>query len=230
MTLLISILKQVFCGVRAGLQPAFLLIMYNPMAAGRLKKNIMKTSFCAVALGIFALSLASCKPQEPAAPVLESLKFENAELSLEVGDVIKLEVTATPADAEGYTLQWESSNETVASVTDEGEVTALSAGVADITVSSGVISATCKVTVAVPVIPVESVSLDAQQLELGIGETYVLQATVLPENATDKSATWSSSAPEIVSVDENGTVEALAKGDAVITVTTTDGERLPNVL
>ena len=200
------------------------------MAAGRLKKNIMKTSFCAVALGIFALSLASCKPQEPAAPVLESLKFENAELSLEVGDVIKLEVTATPADAEGYTLQWESSNETVASVTDEGEVTALSAGVADITVSSGVISATCKVTVAVPVIPVESVSLDAQQLELGIGETYVLQATVLPENATDKSATWSSSAPEIVSVDENGTVEALAKGDAVITVTTTDGERLPNVL
>ena len=180
----------------------------------------------AASMAVLATCLAGCKPeepQEPEKPVLESLSFEQTELELNVGDVHLLEVIASPSDAEGYTLQWESSDEAVASVSDDGEVTALSAGTADITVSSGEISATCAVTVKEPVIPVESVSLDVQQIELGIGETYALQATVLPENATDKTVTWTSSAPEIVSVDENGTVESLAAGNATVTVTTVDG-------
>ena len=155
--------------------------------------------------------------------VLESLSFEQTELELNVGDVHFLEVIVSPSDAEGYTLQWESSDEAVASVSDDGEVTALSAGTADITVSGGEISATCAVTVKEPVIPVESVSLDVQQLELDLGETYALQATVLPENATDKTVTWTSSAPETVSVDENGTLESISAGSATITVTTTNG-------
>ena len=72
-------------------------------------------------------------------------------------------------------------------------------------------------------VPVTGVELDITEIGLVVGETAVLTATVLPENATDKAVTWSSSDPEIASVDENGTIEALAKGDAVITVTTTEG-------
>ena len=193
----------------------------------------MRSLLYAASMAVLATCLAGCKPeepqepqepQEPEKPVLESLSFEQTELELNVGDVHLLEVIASPSDAEGYTLRWESSDEAVASVSDDGEVTALSAGTADITVSSGEISATCAVTVKEPVIPVESVSLDVQQIELGIAETYALQATVLPENATDKTVTWTSSAPEIVSVDENGTVESLAAGNATVTVTTVDGE------
>lgn len=119
----------------------------------------MKSLLYAASLTFLAACLAGCKPeepqepqepQEPEKPVLESLSFEQTELELNVGDVHLLEVIASPSDAEGYTLQWESSDEAVASVSDDGEVTALSAGTADITVSSGEISATCAVTVKEP--------------------------------------------------------------------------------
>ena len=72
-------------------------------------------------------------------------------------------------------------------------------------------------------VPVTGVELDITEIGLVVGETAVLTATVLPENATDKTVTWLSSAPEIVSVDENGTVEGLAVGNATVTVATTDG-------
>ena len=181
-------------------------------------RQISKLYGHAASLTFLAACLAGCnpeepqepqEPQEPEKPVLESLSFEQTELELNVGDVHLLEVIASPSDAEGYTLQWESSDEAVASVSDDGEVTAVSAGTADITVSSGEISATCAVTVKEPVISVESVSLDVQQLELNIGETYTLQATVLPENATNKGIKWSSDDSEIATVDESGLVTAV---------------------
>ena len=148
-----------------------------------------------------------------------------AELELVVGETAVLTATVLPEDATDKTVTWLSSAHEIASVDENGEVEGLAAGkaVISVTTADGGKTAECTVTVIEPVIPVESVSLDVQQLELGIGETYDLKATVLPENATDKTVTWSSSAPEIASVDENGTIEALAKGDAVITVTTTDG-------
>lgn len=70
---------------------------------------------------------------------------------------------------------------------------------------------------------VTGVEIDATELELEVGGTAVLTATVLPENATDKTVTWTSSAPDIVSVDENGTISGMSAGNAVVTVTTTDG-------
>ena len=267
----------------------------------------MKSLLYAASLTFLAACLAGCKPEEPAKKALEGLSFEVTELELNVGDVYSLEAIVSPSDAEGYTLQWESSDEAVASVSDDGEVTAVSAGTADITVSSGEISATCVVTVKEPVvkvekviiepsetdvrigetvslsvrvepenaeyetvnwtssdediatvdaegvvsgiaigsavikaeisgqkaacnvsvtgIPVESVSLDVQQLELNIGETYTLQATVLPENATDKGIKWSSDDSEIATVDENGLVTAVSLGETVITVITDDGSK-----
>ena len=194
-------------------------------------RQISKLYGHAASLTFLAACLAGCKPeepqepQEPEKPVLESLSFEQTELELNVGDVHLLEVIASPSDAEGYTLQWESSDEAVASVSDDGEVTAVSAGTADITVSSGEISATCAVTVKEPVISVESVSLDVQQLELNIGETYILQATVLPENATNKGIKWSSDDSEIATVDESGLVTAVSLGETVITVITDDGSK-----
>lgn len=84
--------------------------------------------------------------------------------------------------------------------------------------------ASCKKEDTVPAdIPVTGVELDITELGLEIGKTATLTANVLPENATDKNVIWSSSAPETVSVDENGMIEGIAAGNAVITVTTADG-------
>ncbi len=72
-------------------------------------------------------------------------------------------------------------------------------------------------------IHVTSVSLDKTSLELTEGETAQLTATVKPDNATNKNVTWSSSAPNVATVDSSGKVTAVAPGTATITVTTQDG-------
>lgn len=68
-------------------------------------------------------------------------------------------------------------------------------------------------------IPVESVTLDEEALELTEGNTATLTATVAPEDATDKTVTWSSDNMDVATVDENGLVTAVAEGTANITAT-----------
>ena len=76
-----------------------------------------------------------------------------------------------------------------------------------------------------PVVHVTSVALNETSKELKVGESFQLTATVLPENADDKSVSWSSSSSGVASVDQTGKVTAVATGDAVITVTTNDGNK-----
>ena len=73
-------------------------------------------------------------------------------------------------------------------------------------------------------IPVNSVNLSTSAAELTEGESLTLTATVLPENATNKNVTWTSSNTDVASV-TNGTVTALKPGTSTITVTTEDGQK-----
>ena len=74
-------------------------------------------------------------------------------------------------------------------------------------------------------ISVESVSIDKITLELAIGNTATLTATVLPENATNKNVSWTSSNESVASVSSTGEVLGISKGNAIITVTTEDGAK-----
>lgn len=74
------------------------------------------------------------------------------------------------------------------------------------------------------VVEVTGVELDKDSISLEVGGTQALVATVSPENATDKSVTWSSDDEKIATVATDGTVTAVAAGTATITVTTTDGK------
>ena len=71
-----------------------------------------------------------------------------------------------------------------------------------------------------------SIMLGEQAMTLNLGEEHTLTATVLPENADNKTVIWSSSNPEVATVDSQGKVTALATGSATITATTTDGSNL----
>ncbi len=73
-----------------------------------------------------------------------------------------------------------------------------------------------------PVIPVESISLNITEKELIAGESFTITATVLPENATDKTIIWTSSNEEIATVN-NGTVTSVSEGNANITAASSDG-------
>ena len=164
--------------------------------------------------------------EDPVQEQLESITLDVTALALTVGEEYTFTVTTVPADIEGLTLIWTSSDENIVSV-DNGTVTALAEGTADITVSGGNnVSATCKVTVS----PDEEVEIEAESITLStvsadmlIGESLTLTATILPENTTDKTVTWSSSESSIAGVDDNGTVTAVSAGTAVITATTVNG-------
>ena len=79
------------------------------------------------------------------------------------------------------------------------------------------------ITIKSNTISVTRVDMSPSSATMKVGETLTLTATVTPDDATDKSVTWSSSDDKIATVDEDGTVTAVAEGEAVITVKTTDG-------
>ena len=137
------------------------------------------------------------------------------------GQTATLTATVKPDDATNKSVRWSSSDEGIVTVSAEGLVTGIAPGQATITVRTVDQGKTATCTVDVKGY-VESVSLDRSSASLSIGATLTLTATVLPSGAIDKAVSWSSSDPTVVSVDENGTLTALASGIATVTVTTRD--------
>lgn len=82
------------------------------------------------------------------------------------------------------------------------------------------------VTTSVPVVAVTSVTVSSKTLNLEVGQTRTLTATVTPDNATDKTVTWTSSDKNVATVDkDNGTVTAVGEGTATITATAANGKK-----
>lgn len=80
------------------------------------------------------------------------------------------------------------------------------------------------VTTSVPVVAVTSVSVSSKTLNLEVGQTRTLTATVTPGNATDKTVTWTSSNDKVATV-VDGTVAAVGEGTATITATAANGKK-----
>ena len=156
-------------------------------------------------------------PSQPQVVAVSSVSLDKTSVSLNVGESVTLAATVKPDNATNKTVSWSSSNASVASVDASGKVSAVAEGTATITAKAGDKSATCSVTVTKKVVAVESVTLDKSSLELNEGETATLTATVKPDNASDKTVTWSSSKTSVATVDANGKVTAVAEGNATIT-------------
>ena len=158
---------------------------------------------------------------------VESVSLDKTSLELTEGDKATLTATVLPENASNKNVSWTSSDEKVATASASGEVTAVAPGKATITVTTedGAKTAKCEVTVNKRVYPVESVSLDKTSLELTEGDKATLTATVLPENATNKNVSWSSSDEKVATVSATGEVTAVAPGKATIIVTTEDGAK-----
>ena len=154
---------------------------------------------------------------------VESVSLNKNSLTLEEGASETLTVTVLPNNATNKSVTWSSSAEAVATVSD-GRVTAVAEGTATITAAAGGKSATCMVTVnkksggEQKPVAVESVSLNKNSLTLEEGASETLTAEVLPNNATNKTVTWTSSAEAVATV-ANGKITAHASGVATITAT-----------
>ena len=128
-------------------------------------------------------------------------------------------LTATVKD-----VTWSSSNNAAASVDNNGKVTAVAEGTANITATTKEgKTATCTVIVSSTLVPVTGVTLSPATLDLKIAEKRTLLPAVNPSNATFKVLTWSSSNSAVASVTQTGEVTAVAIGTATITGTTIDG-------
>ena len=146
--------------------------------------------------------------------VAEKITLDKTSVTLEKGKTTVLKATVTPENATtGVTFY--SSDDDVATVSDDGTITAVKGGVATITALSGEQSAKCTVTVSVPMTGIKADGSTTRKM--AVGEKINLTVLKVPADATDKvTAGWSSSNPEIATV-KAGVVTAVAVGEATIT-------------
>ena len=149
-------------------------------------------------------------------------KDETAQLTAEV----------TPSYADNKRVTWQSSDEKVATVDENGKVTAVGNGTATITATSvsGSYTATVSITVKIPV-EIQKLTIEAEKETLTkIGESTELKVKIEPENADLQKLIWKSHNEKIAIVNENGKVTAVGSGTAEITVTTEDGKITASIM
>ena len=158
---------------------------------------------------------------------VESVSLSETTLELGKGESKLVIATVLPENTTNKELIWSSSDESIATV-ESGIVTAIKEGRAIITAKSvdGYISASLEVNVnSTPsIVHVESISLDKTELDMVTGDRATLSATVLPNDAKNKSVIWSSSDESIATINSKGRVTAVGVGTVTITATTVDGE------
>ena len=169
---------------------------------------------------------ASCNVTINPKPIpVEGVSVEVETVEIVEGETAAIVVTVTPEDASVKDVTFASSDETVATVDEEGNITAVAPGTATITITTadGGKTATCEVTVTPKVVPVEGIAFTKEQVSVVEGEKVLLYVSFTPKNASDKRVTWSSSDTGVATIDTKGNVTGVKPGTATITVKTTDG-------
>lgn len=141
-----------------------------------------------------------------------------------IGETLQLSATAYPKNATNRKLKWTTENYSVASVSNNGLVTARGTGKvwvwAKATDGSGA-GSYCVITVSEP-IKVESIALSETEHTINVGDELTLTASVKPDDAANKEVAWLSDDTGVATVD-GGVVTAIAPGTCNIQCSSTDG-------
>ena len=146
-------------------------------------------------------------------PCMGEVKLNKSEVTIEKGKTVTLKATVSPETLEDQSVTWESSDPTIAKVSNSGKVKGLKAGTATITCTLNATgqSATCEVTVGY-------VKLNDTEVSVEKGKTLTLKAKVYP-TTLDQSVTWKSSDKNVATVTSAGKVKGVGAGTATITCT-----------
>lgn len=206
-----------------------------------MKKNIV---LAVIATAAMALSLVGCGVKITNIAVPDAITVEKGEavvlpvtFGTDDAPAVTPETAATGESAETdeklakaaskLTVEWTSSDESVATVDATGMVVAVSAGEADITasVTDSEMSAVCKVTVKVAA---KDITVpDNLDVKLNDGNETTVEATVSPADATDVKVSCASTDEAVATVDKDGRVQVLQPGECDITTTLMqDGEKV----
>ena len=159
--------------------------------------------------------------------LLSSLTLNQSDAHLKASETLALAATVGPDEATNKKVDWKSDDETVASVSADGVVTAHKVGQTSIHAianDGGGAKATCTITVDPTM--VSSITLSQESLKIRKNHTAQLSAIVAPTDATNASFIWSSTNEDVAKVSEDGVISAIAPGDAVIKATSQDGSQV----
>ena len=161
--------------------------------------------------------------EQPGESGLTGVSLDRYTLTLYAGEEAEqLTATLKPEGTEAI-IRWTSSNQTAATVSQDGKVTPLSAGVTVVTAAAEDYRASCIVTVQPERVRVNGIQFDEATHTLMMGSTVTLQPIITPDDATVRALTWVSSDEQTATVSRTGIVTALSVGETTITATTVDG-------
>lgn len=150
--------------------------------------------------------------------VAEELTIENQVEQLYIGETQELSCTITPEDVDNPEITWTSSDESIATVSKTGKLTAINSGIVQITATtSNDISAIFDLTVEEKV--VESIEIQEDDMLLYLRDSVQLNAIISPADATYKDVVWASSEESVLSISEDGVITALTCGEVTVTAT-----------
>ena len=173
------------------------------------------------AILLFATLAAACG-KDPFFDPNVGISVDPTSLSLHIGESATITASVTPEDLPNKNVLWTTDNTSVAKVSG-GVVSAVGVGSATITAKTdwGGRTAKCRVTVLSPVL-VESVNLGRSALSLDPkAGPFTFSPSIMPEDATDKGLSWTSSDESVVAVSD-GVVTVKGKGTATVTATAKD--------
>ncbi len=146
----------------------------------------------------------------------EKIVLDKTSATMKKGDTTTLKATVSPSNTTENSVSFYSSDESVATVSKDGTVTAVGGGKATITAFVGEKTATCTVTVVISQTGISAVGNTSRNAI--VGDKINLSVIKVPADATENlAAKWTTSNPNIASVSSNGTVTAVAPGEATIT-------------
>ena len=156
---------------------------------------------------------------------VQDITLEAAELSVNIGETVKISASISPSNATTRGISYKSSDEAIAKVSSTGVVTGVAAGKANITVTSKGTKADGEPVVKTVAITVNEVFLTGMELakesvKLEINGTEQIRATLTPENASVKDLEYASENAAVATVTENGLIKGISVGTTNIVVKT----------
>ena len=151
------------------------------------------------------------------------ITLDKTSITMEVNQSAILKATVSPTTAANKNVVWTSGNPSIVEVNQSGVLTSKAEGAVYISATTVDGGLTTGCTVIVRKIPVTRITLDKTLISMEANQTAVLQATVAPANATNKTIVWTSNNSSIAEVSQNGIVTSKAEGTTYVTATAADG-------
>ena len=157
---------------------------------------------------------------------VEGMTLKPNVTSVITGHTTRITPTITPSNANNKRVTWTTTDPAIATVDANGNVKGVKAGIAVITCTSEdnpAVSAICTVTV---IQRVTGITLEPSSVSLNVGDSARLSWYIKPDDATDKSVTFTSSNTKVATVDPDGTIHARSRGECNITCKAADGSNV----